>query len=71
MCLDGFDWKSGMPQYVLGTQLTVNRLNPAVLSELLFSYTPDDMIALIGVLDTVTNAVADFIKSRPGIDAYK
>ena len=58
-----------MPQYVLGTQLTVNYLNPAVLSELLFSYTPDDMIALIGVLDTVTSAVADFIKSSPGIDA--
>ena len=41
------------------------------LQELLFSFTPDEMIALIGVLDTVTNAVADFIKSSPGIDAYK
>ena len=48
-----------------------NVMSKQCLSELLFSYTPDDMIALIGVLDTVTSAVADFIKSRPGIDAYK
>ena len=48
-----------------------NVMSKQCLSELLFSYTPDDIIALIGVLETVTSAVADFIKSSPGIDACK
>ena len=70
MCLDRFDWKSGTLQNSERNQRN-NVMSKQCLSELLFSYTPDDMIALIGVLDTVTSAVADFIKSSPGIDAYK
>ena len=68
MCLDQFDWRSGTLQNSERNQRN-NVMSKQCWSELLFSYTPDDIIALIGVLDTVTSAVADFIKSSPGIDA--